>query len=433
MPEVPSNQEKSMTHQRNEGVARLAAFLLPWLLSGTIHAAPQQPAPRWVAGWAAAPQAVPTAPGTPAFNRAPALEDQTVRQIVYPSIAGGRVRLRISNLFDDAPLSIAAASIGEQRAGAALRPGTARPLTFAGRADVTVPPHGEIETDPVTFPVSRDKAIAVSLYVRARQVPLTWHKIASQTNYLSVAGNHVQDEGGAAFTRPLTSYIWLSGLSATSEDGYAVAAIGDSITDGMRSSLNANRRWPDRLAHRLAAEGQVSAAVVNLGISGNRLLNGSACYGQSVSDRMQRDAFSQPGVRYAILLAGINDINFSAMPPRRGLDCDTPHTNVSADDLIAGYRRLLADAQRRHVELIVATLTPAALPPEREAKRQAVNHWLRTSGVFTRIVDFDAAVRDPARPERLLRRYDSGDNIHPSDAGYRAMGDAVPLGYFQPR
>ena len=195
----------------------------------------------------------------------------------------------------------------------------------------------------------------------------------------------------------------------------------------MRSSLNENHRWPDAFARRLAQAGNRSTAVINLGISGNRLLSDSPCYGDALVKRFGRDVLERPGVRTAIVLIGINDINFSSMPPRAGLDCDYPHTSVSAGDLIDGYKRVIAEAHRRGVRVFGAPLTPASLPPQRESIRLAVNQWIRTAGAFDGVVDFDAALRDPAQPERLQQGYDSGDHIHPSDAGYAVMAQAIPL------
>jgi lysophospholipase L1-like esterase len=207
----------------------------------------------------------------------------------------------------------------------------------------------------------------------------------------------------------------------------AIAAIGDSITDGMRSSLNQNRRWPDVLARRLATSGNRSTAVVNLGISGNRLLNDSPCYGDALMTRFSRDVLDRPGVKAVVVLIGINDINFAAMPARSGLDCDFPHASVTAADLIAGYQRVIAAARHAGVRAFGGTLTPASLPPQRENIRLAVNDWIRSSHAFDGVVDFDAALRDPAQPDRLPSKFDSGDHIHPSDAGYAAMAGAVPV------
>jgi lysophospholipase L1-like esterase len=195
----------------------------------------------------------------------------------------------------------------------------------------------------------------------------------------------------------------------------------------MRSSLNQNRRWPDALARRLAGTGDRSIAVVNLGISGNRLLSDSPCYGDALESRFDRDALRRPGVKTAILLIGINDINFAAMPPRSGLDCDFPHTSVTAADLIAGYQRVITVARHAGVKVFGATLTPASLPAERESIRLAVNQWIRTSHAFDGVVDFDAALRDRGQPDRLQRAFDSGDHIHPSDAGYAAMAAVIPV------
>jgi lysophospholipase L1-like esterase len=182
----------------------------------------------------------------------------------------------------------------------------------------------------------------------------------------------------------------------------------------------------------MAEKGVSGTAVVNAGISGNRLLSNSPCYGEAVLSRFERDALRQPGVRTIIVLIGINDINFAAMPARAGLDCDNPHTEVTADALIRGYQRLIAQAHQRGIKIYGATLTPASLPPERESIRVAVNESIRSSRAFDGVVDFDRALRDPARPDSLQRRFDSGDHIHPSDAGYAAMADAVPVDAIAP-
>lgn len=256
---------------------------------------------------------------------------------------------------------------------------------------------------------------------------VAWHRVSSQLNFVSSPGNHTADTAAESFRGRFTQYVWVTGLSVDAPSSAAVAAIGDSITDGMRSSLNQNRRWPDALARRFASAGDHSTAIVNLGISGNRLLSDSVCYGDALVRRFDRDVLERPGVKTAILLIGINDINFSEMPARSGLDCDSPHTSVTAADLIAGYQRVIADARHRGVKVFGATLTPASLPAPREAIRLAVNQWIRTSHAFDGIVDFDAALRDPAQPSRLQRAFDSGDHIHPSDAGYTAMAGAVPI------
>ncbi|AOJ75397.1 SGNH/GDSL hydrolase family protein [Burkholderia ubonensis] len=379
----------------------------------------------WVAAWATALQPIPDLASPPPLYRAPDVAGRTVRQIVYPTVSGRAARIRVSNAYGHAPLQIDAASLAPAGDGAALA-GGAVAVRFGGRASVTLAPGQEIESDPVTIDVATGRPYAVSLYMGARQRMTVWHRVSNQVNYVSEAGDHTKDAGAGAFRTRFTQYAWVTELAVEAGPARAsVAAIGDSITDGLRSSLNRNRRWPDALARRLA--GSDAVGVVNLGISGNRLLSDSACYGTSLQSRFERDALSRSGVKAAILLIGINDINFATMPPRAGLDCDHPHTQVTAASLIDGYRRLIDAAHRQGVRIFGATLTPAALPAGREAIRLEVNRWIRSGGAFDGIVDFDEALRDPARPNVLQRRYDSGDGIHPSDAGYAAMADAVPL------
>jgi lysophospholipase L1-like esterase len=293
---------------------------------------------------------------------------------------------------------------------------------------VSIPAGAELDSDPVTLEVKKGAPYAISAFMGPEQRVAAWHRVSSQVNYVSAPGNHAADASADAFRGRFTQYVWVTGLSVDAAPSTAtVAAIGDSITDGMRSSLNQNRRWPDALARRLAEAGGHPTAVVNLGISGNRLLSDSVCYGDALARRFDRDVLHRPGVKTAILLIGINDINFATMPPRSGLDCDAPHTSVTAADLIAGYQRVIAAARHGGVKVFGATLTPASLPADRESIRLAVNQWIRTSHAFDGVVDFDAALRDRMQPERLQRVFDSGDHIHPSDAGYAAMAEAVPL------
>ncbi|KVO08482.1 SGNH/GDSL hydrolase family protein [Burkholderia ubonensis] len=380
----------------------------------------------WVAAWATALQPIPDLASPPPLYRAPDVAGRTVRQIVYPTVTGRAARIRLSNMYGGVPLVVESASLAQAGDGAALADGVPVAVRFGGRASVTLAPGQEIESDPVTIDVATGRPYAVSLYMGARQRMTVWHRVSNQVNYVSGPGDHTKDAGAGAFRTRFTQYAWVTELAVEAGAARAsVAAIGDSITDGLRSSLNWNRRWPDALARRLAESDAVG--VVNLGISGNRLLSDSACYGTSLQSRFERDALSRSGVKAAIVLIGINDINFATMPPRAGLDCDHPHTQVTAASLIDGYRRLIDAAHRRGVRIFGATLTPAALPAEREAIRLEVNRWIRSGGAFDGVVDFDEALRDPARPNVLQRRYDSDDGIHPSDAGYAAMADAVPV------
>lgn len=390
--------------------------------------APAQQA-RWVASWATAFQPIPDLAAPPPLYRAPDVAGRTVRQIVYSTLTGGAIRVRVSNAYGKSPLVIGEMSIGRSTSGAAIAAGSSTTVTFGGRREIEVPPGQERESDPVAYDVTAGEPFALSLYLGGRQAMTVWHRVSNQVNYVSTPGNHASDTASDAFRTRFTQSAWIAELAVEARRPGAgtIAAVGDSITDGLRSSLNRNRRWPDALAARLERAGARDIGVVNLGISGNRLLSDSRCYGVALERRFERDVLMRAGVKVAVLLIGINDINFAAMPARSGLDCDAPHTPVDAQSLIAGYRRVIAAAHARGVEVFGATLTPASLPPAREAIRREVNEWIRTSGAFDGVVDFDAALRDPAKPSELQRRYNSGDDIHPSDAGYAAMADAVPL------
>ncbi|WP_109480208.1 SGNH/GDSL hydrolase family protein [Paraburkholderia sp. C35] len=383
----------------------------------------------WVTAWATALQPIPQISNPPPLYRTPEVAGRTVRQIVYPTLSGEVVRLHISNAYGKSPLVIEDLRIARSATGAsaAAQPGTEARVTFGGKAGVSVPAGGEIDSDPVHMQVSAGAPYAVSSYMGREQELAAWHRVSNQVNYVSSPGNHAGDASADAYRQRFTQFAWITGLQVEASSSATVAAIGDSITDGMRSSLNQNRRWPDALARRVGQSGDRSIGVVNLGISGNRLLSDSPCYGDALASRFGRDVLAQPGVKTVILLIGINDINFAAMPTRAGLDCDAPHTQVTADSLISGYKRVIAAAHARGVKIYGATLTPAALPPQREAIRTEINQWIRTGHAFDGVVDFDAALRDPADPTRLRRTFDSGDQIHPSDAGYTAMADAISL------
>jgi len=404
---------------------RLRALLLA-VLAGTAHIALADNG-HWVAAWASAPQSVADNPAAPVFNRAPQVSHQTIRQILYSGLAGDRVRIQLSNRYGRTPLAIKEVHVALSASMAAIERGSDRSVTFDGKSAVLIPPGQTWQSDPVALTVGGGAPLAVSFYIDGAENPSTWHKVASQVNYMSVPGNHVSDVSGAAFRSRFTSYLWLTGLSVDAGEhagAFAIAAIGDSITDGMRSTLNANRRWPDTLARRIANS---HVAVLNLGVSGNRLLNGSPCYGESLQSRFKEDALTQVGARVAVVLVGINDINFAAEPPHAGLDCDVPHTKVTAAAMIAGYSGLIAAAHAQGMRILGGTLTPASLPSDREATRLALNRWIRSGGVFDGVIDFDAVVRNPAKPDELLPRFDSGDHVHPSDAGYAQMANQIPL------
>lgn len=406
--------------------AACGAVLLSHLAISPVALAADAPA-HWVTAWATALQPIPQQANLPPLYRAPEVAGRTIRQIVYPTLSANVIRVHISNAYGKTPLVVQELRIARSASGAATLARGGVQVTFNGKVSVIVPPGGELDSDPAKFDVVAGTAYALSSYMGPEQRLVAWHRVSSQVNYVSLPGNHAGDSLGGAFSQRFTQYAWVTAVSVDAPSAATVAAIGDSITDGMRSSLNENHRWPDAFGRRLAGAGGGATAIVNLGISGNRLLSDSPCYGDALVRRFGRDVLEHPGVKTAILLIGINDINFASMPPRAGLDCDSPHTVVTAADVIAGDERVIAEAHRRGVHVFGATLTPASLPPQRESIRLAVNQWIRTSRAFDGVVDFDAALRDPAQPVRLRREYDSGDHIHPGDTGYAAMAEAIPL------
>jgi len=382
------------------------------------------PNEHWLGAWGAAPAGPPPDASLQTFT------DQTLRLIVHTSIGGNRVRIRVSNEMGGTPLTIGAARIGLRAGGSDVAAGTDRALTFGGRSFVTIPPGAPAVSDPVELNVPPLSDLAVSLYLPGTVQATTVHQLALQTNYVSLPGNFT-----AAPTLPVqrTIGVWpfLTEVDVDST-GPTIVTLGDSITDGTRSTPDTNKRWPDWLARRLQTERDpvlgINArfGVVNRGISGNRLLGNSpnTLAGRSAQERFDRDVLATAGVRYLVILIGINDIgNSSATSP------------VSAEDLIAGYRQLILRARAKGIGVIGATLTPfegaGYYSAEKEVVRQAVNNWIRNNDEFDAVIDFDRATRDPAHPTRILPAYDSGDHLHPNDLGYQAMGNAVPLSLFR--
>jgi lysophospholipase L1-like esterase len=397
-------------------------------------AASTAPAPPGATG--AAPAATP-APPTSATAPAPPrpagpppvrrLNDQTVRLIVHPTLGGERLRLVLSNAFGAAPLAVGAAHVALRDAtpGPGIVARTDRVVTFGGSASATLTAGGVAFSDPVDLAVPADRDLAVDLYVpgdtSAGGSPITMHAGANQTSYVSPAGNHA---GADPFPVETTTGSWflLARVEAVEPSGAgAIVTIGDSITDGFRSTPDTNHRWPDRLAARLAQAGGPRMAVLNEGISGNRVLLDNA--GPNLVARFDRDVLAQSGVTHVIVLEGINDIGQARANPE-----------PSAADLIAAHRQLIARAHAHGLRIYGATLTPfqgaAYWTPEGEAKRAALNEWIRTGKEYDGVIDFDAAVRDPSQPTKFLAQYQSGDNLHPNDAGYQVMANAIDLSLF---
>ena len=332
------------------------------------------------------------------------------------------MRIRLSNEYGDRPLVIGAAHIAQRSSGATVDASTDRALTFDGKPGVRLRPGAIAFSDPVAFSVPALGDLAISLYVADSARLTTRHPLALQTNYVR--------RGDAAavadFVPDTTIYVWpfLVGVDVSNANVTGViVAIGNSITDGAASSRDANMRWPNILAARLLASGEPMKAVVNAGISGGRVLTYGS--GPSALARFDRDVLMTPGVTHVILLEGINDIGRSAAD------------GVTAEDIIGGYRQLIMRAHERGIVIIGATLTPASprtpFTAALEARRVAVNAFVRNSGEFDGVIDFDRITQDPSRPTQFLPAYDSGDHLHPGDAGYRAMGAAIDLSLFRRR
>lgn len=355
--------------------------------------------------------------------------NQTLRQIVRTSTGGSKVRVVLSNTFGNTALTIGAAHIALRENDEVIRTGQGKPLTFSGRSTITIPANAVVYSDPVALPVPPLSDLAVDLYLPGTtntSAPLAVHTGAFQTSYISETGNHA---GAAKLPTVATTRSWflLSRVEVDAADAAGViVAFGDSITDGAASTADTNSRWPDVLARRLlSSPTPLKMGVVNAGIGGNRVLS-EGTYGAGVNAlaRFEMDALSQTGVTHIIVMEGINDIGNARQ-----------NSTPTAEDLIAAHKQLIVRAHARGVKIFGATLTPfwgAGYYTEvGEAKRQALNEWIRTGKAYDGVVDFDKATRDPSDPKKMLAAYDSCDHLHPSDAGYKAMGEAIDLSLFR--
>jgi lysophospholipase L1-like esterase len=399
----------------------------------------------WVGAWATGqqPPHVGLSLGPASGISEAGFDNQTVRLLVYPTFSGDHLRIRLGNTFGAQPLTVGAAAVGLQSEGAALVPESTHAVTFAGRRTVRIPIGAETYSDPVTMAIEPGQMLAVSVYVPAKTGPVSWHRTAWQTTYVSAPGDHTGDQDSDAYTAsPATSWFWLDGVDvAAPGDAYAIVTLGDSITEGTNSTVDANARWPDVLARRLSSQPGNRASVLNVGIGGNRIENDSPCFGTSALARVPRDVLAQDGVRYVILMEGTNDLGFSnyteaTVPSNRPLACYQPNADVPLEQLIAGDEQLIEQVHLKGLTIIGATLTPfkgsVHFSPASEAKRQQLNDWIRTSEAFDGVIDFDAAVRDPDDPQGILPAFDSGDHLHPNDAGYEAMANVIDLSLLAP-
>jgi lysophospholipase L1-like esterase len=381
----------------------------------------------WVGTWAAAPLSIASiyddgAEGTYKYGRA----DTTFREIVHVSIGGSPVRVVLTNEFGIEPLTIGGGQVALSIGGSEIDLASAEMLTFGGRPSITIPPGASVISDSSEIKLPPFANVAISLFVPAQYMSqVSGHELALQTSY-EVSGNVVSEKKLAAATE-IDSWPFLKGIYVKAGgDSASIVALGDSITDGYGSSRSANARWTDVLARRLQTKKETAGlSVLNEGISGNRVLHDKA--GPSALARLDRDVLAQAGVKYLIILESINDIV-------RATDPKAPVDIVTAQDLIVALGQLAERAHIHGVKVIGSTLTPALVRgvsnPDREAMRQDVNQWIRTTNQFDGIVDFDKATHDPVHPLAFLPENDSGDHVHPSSAGYKAMGNAIDLNLF---
>jgi lysophospholipase L1-like esterase len=414
-----------------------AALIAPPLI-GTSSGDPAIPrtGSHWVDTWVSMPQL--TEPG----NMPPApftqdnlvFADSTVRQTVHVSVGGDHIRLRFSNAFGGADLPITSASVAlpvnGQAGVSAIQPGTSRPITFDGRSAVDIPVGAQAVSDPLSFRLMPESNLSVTIYLAAGQASnsITSHPGSRTTSYL-VTGNHVSDPDlpGAAH---VDHWYFLSGLETWSSSNTAgVAVLGDSLTDGRGSTTNMNDRWPDQLLHRLQAHRQTAdIAVLNQAAGGNRVLHDGL--GPNALARLDRDVLAQSGIAWLIVFEGVNDIGTA--------DATEAAQKQVAADLIAAYDQIVTRVHAKGIRVYGATITPFGGntgydDPQglREAARQTVNDWIRTSHRFDAVIDFDRVARDPQNPRQLLPAFDVGDHLHLNPAGYQALADAVPSGLFR--
>jgi lysophospholipase L1-like esterase len=380
-------------------------------------------AKKWVGTWASSPLLDAHAKNAEELLTAGTQSGATLREVVHVSMGGETVRVRFSNLYGTSPLVIGAVEIAQTLKGVAIVPGTNKAVTFNGQPSVSIPPGALVVSDPTSFKLAPLSNLTVSFFLPNPTGPVTEHQLGNATSY-HVTGNVVST---ASLESPTTATSWyyLNGVDTlAAADAVAVITIGDSITDGAKSTIDTNQRWPDELARRLQADPKFrNLSVLNEGISGNKILLDGA--GPSALARFDRDVIAQSGAKYLLILEGINDI---------GRLHDTPDAGLTAADLISALNQMVVRAHAHGIAVIGCTLTPyhgAHYYTENgETIRKAVNEWIRSGGVLDGFVDFEAAVRDPNHPDTFLPTVDPGDHLHPNDSGYKAMGDAIDLKLF---
>ncbi len=386
----------------------------------------------WVGSWATSQQVPDPQNNQPGPDPA-LLHDATIRQIVHLSLGGSTLRLQLSNEFGTKPLTLDSVNIAKPIApdASAIDPATNKAVTFDGRTSVTIPAGAKFISDPIQLTLAPLSDVAISFHLDSPSSGLTWHP-GSRANSYFVHGQHAAD---ATLITPTVVERWFQIAAidvAAPANATAIVVLGDSITDGHGSTTNHNDRWTDVLARRLQATPATrDLGVLNEGIGGNHLLTDGL--GVNALARMDRDVLAQSGARYVFVLEGINDLGMLS----RADNVQPEDHAVLVRNMIAAYEQIILRAHAHGLKVIGATLTPYVgsdyyhPAPANEADRQQINTWIRTPGHFDAMVDFDAVVRDPANPQRMLPAADSGDHLHPGPAGYKMMGDAIPLSLFR--
>jgi lysophospholipase L1-like esterase len=398
------------------------------------HAPARSP---WVAAWTAPPvRPGPAASGLPFYG---GTGGRTVRDVAHLTLGGTQVRVRLSNVFGSRTASFSDVRIaiarGSGRAGTVV--GTSRRVRFGGATTVRVPAGRIVASDPVALSLRPGSDVAVSVYAPDATGVVTTSGDVDHSSYVSAPGDATAATSAARFADQVAAWYWIDGVDVVARNprAGAIVALGDSITAGFASTPNADRAWPDLLADRLrGAHARPPLAVLDAGISGNLLSRASPCFGQSGLARLQRDALGQPGVRDVIVALGVNDITQPREPRSAGAYVCLPHRPISAAGMIADYGAAIRRIHAHGLRAIGATITPFGRYPywtsAIEAERDQINRWIRTSGAFDGVIDFDRALRDRAHPAWLKPAYDSGDGLHPDDAGHAAMAEAIPLSLF---
>ena len=397
-----------------------SAFVLPFVITSACRAQ-TQPQPQWNGTWASSPMLAPSGFAVHPFSAT------TLREVVHISAGGSQLRVRFTNAYGLDHLIIRDAHVALSAGGNAIQPGTDHALTFGSANTISIPPGAEMFSNPVTLDVPPLSNLAISFFLPPQIMRAeTYHETAHQDNFIADG----DQSSAASLAQPTTTESWyfLDGVDVNAVEGSrSIVILGDSITDGDHSTLNGNDRWPDALATRLQQDPALQhVGVLNKAIDGNRVLNDQA--GPNALARLDRDILSQDGARYLIILESINDIG-------RLHRITAPQDNINTQQIEEGLRQIAEAAREHGMKVFAATLTPfqgANYYSEKEEQmREAVNNWIRTSGTFDGVIDFDKITRDPENPLQLNPVYNSGDHLHPNDSGYKIMGDSIDLALFK--